>query len=228
MVKGFQKIRHYSPMRLDHVSYVTSHDQLADTVQRLGSRLGSTFVDGGIHPRFGTRNFTLPLQNGHYLEVVCPLDHPASDSSPFGKAVSLRAAEGGGWLTWVVSVDDVAPIESRLGRSAVDGHRVKPDGTDLSWKQIGVLGTLEDRQLPFFIQWIANHHPSTDGKAIAKIVKVEIAGDERTIAKWLGSDLSSAIGNDVVIEWVSSSTNGGENGIVAVHLQTPTGVVRVD
>jgi hypothetical protein len=41
-------------MRLDHVSYVTSHDQLADTVQRLGSRLGTTFVDGGIHPRFGT------------------------------------------------------------------------------------------------------------------------------------------------------------------------------
>ena len=38
-------------MRLDHVSYVTSHDQLADTVQRLGSRLGSTFVDGGVHPR---------------------------------------------------------------------------------------------------------------------------------------------------------------------------------
>jgi hypothetical protein len=36
------------PMRLDHVSYVTSHDQLADTVQRLGARLSSTFVDGGI------------------------------------------------------------------------------------------------------------------------------------------------------------------------------------
>ena len=52
-------------MRLDHVSYVTSHDQLADTVQRLGSRFASTFVDGGIHLRFGTRNFTLPLQNGH-------------------------------------------------------------------------------------------------------------------------------------------------------------------
>ena len=64
-------------MRLDHVSYVTSHDQLADTVQRLGSRLGSTFVDGGVHPRFGTRNFTLPLHNGQYIEVVCPLDHPA-------------------------------------------------------------------------------------------------------------------------------------------------------
>ena len=139
-------------MRWDLVSYVTSHDQLADTVQRLGSRLGSTFVDGGVHPRFGTRNFTLPLQNGHYIEVVCPLDHPASDSSPFGKAVWKRAAEGGGWLTSFVSVDDVSKVEARLERQAVDGHRTKPDGHNLSWKQISVLGTLEDKQLPFFIE----------------------------------------------------------------------------
>ncbi|CAB4655938.1 unannotated protein [freshwater metagenome] len=219
---------HYFPMRLDHVSYVTSHDQLADTVQRLGSRLGSTFVDGGIHPRFGTRNFTLPLQGGHYIEVVCPLDHPASDSSAFGKAVSLRAQEGGGWLTWVVSVDDVAPIETRLGRPAVDGHRVKPDGSDIRWKQIGVLGTLEDRQLPFFIQWIENHHPSTDGKASAKIVKVEISGNEKTIAEWLGSDAAAAIGDGVEVIWVDPAANDGETGIVAVHLETPGGVVRLD
>ena len=215
-------------MRLDHVSYVTSHDQLADTVQRLGSRLGSTFVDGGVHPRFGTRNFTLPLQNGHYIEVVCPLDHPASDSSPFGKAVSRRAAEGGGWLTWVVSVDDVAAIETRLGRPAVDGHRTKPDGTDIRWKQIGVLGTLEDRQLPFFIEWIENHHPSTDGKAVATITKVEIAGDEKTIAEWLGSNAQQAMGDNIEVVWLSPADNDGENGIVAVHLSTPNGVVRLD
>ena len=215
-------------MRLDHVSYVTSHDQLADTVQRLGSRLGSTFVDGGVHPRFGTRNFTLPLQNGHYIEVVCPLDHPASDSSPFGKAVSRRAAEGGGWLTWVVAVDDVSAIETRLGRPAVDGHRTKPDGTDIRWKQIGVLGTLEDRQLPFFIEWIENHHPSTDGKAVATIVKVEIAGNEATITNYLGSDTAKALGDNVEVVWLSPADNDGENGIVAVHLNTPSGVVRLD
>ena len=215
-------------MRLDHVSYVTSHDQLSDTVQRLGSRLGSTFVDGGVHPRFGTRNFTLPLQNGHYIEVVCPLDHPATDASPVGKAVSKRAAEGGGWLTWVVSVDDVSKVEARLGRPAVDGHRTKPDGTDIRWKQIGVLGTLEDRQLPFFIEWIENHHPSTDGKAIAKIVKVEIAGDEKTISNYLGSTAAQALGDNVEVVWLSPADNDGENGIVAVHLSTPSGVVRLD
>ena len=168
-------------MRINRASSITPRDQLADTFQRLGARLGSTFVDGGIHPRFGTRNFTPQLQNDHYLEVVCPLDHPSSDSTPFGKAVSQRAAEGGGWLTWVVAVDDVSEIEKRLGRAAIDSHRTKPDGKDLAWKQIGVLGTLEDKQLPFFIEWLSLDHSSTDGKAIAKIVKIEIAGDESRI-----------------------------------------------
>ncbi len=63
----------------------------------------------------------------------------------------MRATEGGGWLIRVVSVNAVLKIESRLGRQAVDGHHTKPDGSDLRWKQIDVLGTLEDRQLPFFI-----------------------------------------------------------------------------
>jgi hypothetical protein len=49
-------------MRLDYVSYLTSHGQLADTVQGLGARLGSTSVDGGVHPRFGTRKLTLGMQ----------------------------------------------------------------------------------------------------------------------------------------------------------------------
>jgi hypothetical protein len=71
-------------MRLDHVSYVTSHDQLADTVQRLGS----TFIDGGVRPRFCAHNFTLALQNGHYIEVVCPLDHTTTDSSSIDRTVS--------------------------------------------------------------------------------------------------------------------------------------------
>ena len=215
-------------MRLDHISYVTSHDQLADTVQRLGSRLGSTFVDGGVHPRFGTRNFTLPLLIGQYLEVVCPLDHPAADSSPFGKAVSQRANEGGGWLTWVVSVNDVKALETRLGRNAVDGHRTKPDGTDLKWKQIGVLGTLQDRQLPFFVEWIANHHPSTDGKAVAKIVKIEIACEENKVITWLGNKIENALGRSIEVIWQSYSPSHEDTGIIAVHLETPNGIVRLD
>jgi hypothetical protein len=35
-------------------------------------------------------------------------------------------------------------------------------------------------------------HPSTDGKAIAKIVKIEIAGREPCIEEWLVSELLAA------------------------------------
>ena len=72
-----------------------------------------------------------------------------ADASAFGRVVSKRANEGGGWLTWVVSTDDLSPIENRLGRQAIDGSRKRPDGSELKWKQLGVLGTLNDSQLPF-------------------------------------------------------------------------------
>jgi hypothetical protein len=215
-------------MRFDHISYVTSHDQLSDTVQRLGSRVGAPFIDGGIHPRFGTRNFILPLQNGHYLEVVCPLDHPAADSSPFGQAVSKRASEGGGWFTWAVAVDNLSEIENRLGREAVVGHRKRPDGTDLNWKQIGILDVMRDGQLPYFIRWESLNHPSTDGKAVAKLTKVEIAGDAKTIENWIGSDLQKALGDEVQVIWVDPSQNDGENGLVAAYLMTSAGEIRLD
>ena len=86
----------------------------------------------------------------------------------------------------MVSTDDISPIEKRLRREAVEGHRTRPDGTDLRWKQLGVLDTLKDAQLPFFIQWLTTDHPSTDGKSVAKISKIEIAGDKSSLQAWVG------------------------------------------
>ena len=214
-------------MRLDHVSYVTSHDQLADTVQRLGSRLGTTFVDGGIHPRFGTRNFTAPLLDGKYIEVVCPLDHPATEQTPWGKAVSKKAQEGGGWLTWVFSTEDIAPIEEKFGRKAVDGHRTRPDGTDLKWKQIGVKEIEESRELPFFIQWLTADHPSKDGKAVAKISKIIMINEKQLGDSWFKDEITSSLA-EVEIDWVESDNNEGENGIIMIEFNTPEGIKKLD
>ena len=214
-------------MRLDHVSYVTSHDQLADTVQRLGSRLGSTFVDGGIHPRFGTRNFTASLKNGQYIEVVCPLDHPATEQTPWGKAVSKKANEGGGWFTWVFSTKDIAPIASKFGRDAVEAHRTRPNGTDLKWKQIGVKEIIGAGELPFFIQWLTENHPSKDGNSVAKIAKIIIADDEKLADSWFKDEIESGL-KDVEIEWVKPELNDGDKGIVAVELNVNNTKIRLD
>jgi len=115
-------------MRLDHVSYVVSHDQISDVVNRIGSQIGTAFIDGGIHPKFGTRNFTAPLLNSQYIEVVCPMDHPATDTTPFGRAVKKKAYEGGGWLSWVIASKNLTEIEDKLGRKSVEGKRFKPNG----------------------------------------------------------------------------------------------------
>ncbi|MBD8870849.1 VOC family protein [Nocardioides donggukensis] len=212
-------------MRLDHLSFAAGPDGLAGTAQRLGDLLGTGFLDGGIHPRFGTRNMILPLTQGTYLEVVEVLDHPASDKAPFGQAVRARSALGGGWLGWVVAVDDIVPLEARLGREAVDGNRHRPDGKELCWKQLGVNGLISDPQLPFFVQWLCadEDHPSAGGSPDYALACLEIAGDPHRVSEWLGQTVEEPL-EDVKVEWVAPN---GTPGIIAAHIQTPNGLVRI-
>ena len=212
-------------MRLDHVSYVASHDQISDVVQRIGSQIGTAFVDGGIHPRFGTRNFTAPLLTGQYIEVVCPLDHPAAEQTPFGKAVTRKANEGGGWLTWVFSTDDLAPIEKEFGRSAVEGHRRRPDGIELTWKQIGVIELLEEPSLPFFIQWTSAEHPSQDGKAAYTISEISLTAPKQRIESLLGPIATNITPQGIAVNW--EVNDDGENGIVAVKFKGNLGETEI-
>ena len=214
-------------MRLDHVSYAAPVEHLADTVQRIGSALGATFADGGLHPRFGTRNFILPLSGGMYIEVVAALDHPAAYSAPFGRAVRNRVEEGGGWMAWVVAVNAMDRVEARLGRVAVEGHRVRPDGYDLKWRQIGVLDAMADPQLPFFVHWESDtrQHPSGGGHDV-RIAALEIAGSPDRISSWLGEPTNHPL-DDVEVLWLPQDHPAGP-GLVAVTLETPRGTVRID
>ena len=214
-------------MRLDHISYVASHDQISDVVNRIGSQIGTAFIDGGIHPKFGTRNFTAPLLNGQYIEIVCPLDHPATDATPFGQAVKKKAEAGGGWLTWVFSSSDLAGIEEKFGRKAADGSRTRPDGSELKWKQIGVKEIIGSGELPFFIQWLTDNHPSKDGNSVAKISKLVIADDEKLADSWFQDEIKSAL-TGVEIEWVKPELNEGDKGIVAVELTVNNSKIRLD
>ena len=214
-------------MRLDHVSYVASHDQISDVVNRIGSQIGTAFIDGGIHPKFGTRNFTAPLLNGQYIEVVCPLDHPATDATPFGQAVKKKAEAGGGWLTWVFSSNELSKVEEKFGRKAADGYRTRPDGSELKWKQIGVKDIIGSGELPFFIQWLTENHPSKDGNSVAKIAKIIIADDENLADSWFKNEIESGL-KDVEIEWVKPDLNDGDKGIVAVELTVNDTKIRLD
>lgn len=211
-------------MRLDHVSYAAGPDGLDATAGKLAEELGVDLVDGGLHPRFGTRNRVLPLAGGHYLEVVAVLDHPAADNVPFGQAVKARTETGGGWLGWVVAVDDLEPVERRLGRPAVAGNRKRPDGFELLWRQIGVKGLMNDPQLPFFVHWESDpaEHPSQGGHDV-ELLSVEIAGDPHRVSQWLGEPENHPL-DDVDVVW---SAPAGVPGLQAVSFRTAHGEVRI-
>jgi hypothetical protein len=213
-------------MRLDHLSYAAGPEGLAACVQRLGSHLGAGFTDGGIHPSFGTRNFVLPLSGGCYIEVVEALDHPAAERAPFGIAVRARAEAGGGWLGWVIGVEDITPIEARLGRSAAAGHRRRPDGFDLRWQQIGVKDSAARPQLPFFVKWESDsaHHPSAGGSPIA-LRSLEIGGDADTVEEYLGLSPQDLL-DGIEVDWADFGDQDG--GLIAAVFQTASGPVRID
>lgn len=212
-------------MRVDHVSYTAEHDGLQATAARLAKLIGVEPVDGGVHPRFGTRNVILPLADERYVEVVECLDHPATDKAPFGQAVKARSEAGGGWLGWCVRVDDISPVEERLGRPSVEGNRHRPDGVELRWRQIGVLGLQADPQLPYFVQWQSppGLHPSQGTTGAVKLAALEIAGDPRRVGDWLDNCVEGPL-EDVEVEWVAPE---GAPGVVAAQFETPNGLVRI-
>jgi len=211
-------------MRVDHVSYAAEPDGLKATAQRLAEKLEVAAVDGGIHPRFGTRNIILPLAQERFVEVVSVLDHPSSDKAPFGQAVRARSEAGGGWLGWVVSVDDMAEAEKRLGRESVAGSRRRPDGVELRWRQLGIKGLIADPQLPFYIQWEDRSvHPSVGATTSVTISGLEIAGDPERVCEWLGlpADQTSTV---IDFTWVAPN---GAPGLMAVTFDTPQGPITI-
>ncbi|MBK6888264.1 MAG: VOC family protein [Tetrasphaera sp.] len=211
-------------MRVDHVSYAAEADGLQATAKRLGADIGVDPVEGGIHPRFGTRNMILPLAHERYVEVVEVLDHPAADKAPFGQAVRARSEMGGGWIGWVVRVEDLRDLEGRLGRHAVDGNRRMPDGREFKWRQLGVRGLQSDPQLPFFVEWDpCSPHPSDDAHTDTTIESLEIGGDPDRVKDWLGLPAETT---SSVIHF-SFIAPHGTPGLMAVTFNTADGKVTI-
>ncbi len=212
-------------MHVDHLIFAVGPEGLKARVAELSEALGAEFKDGGFHPRFGTRNHILPLTHGRYLEVVEVLDHPAADKAIFGQAVRARAELGGGWLGWVVSVDDLTPFEERLEREAVPGSRHFPDGRLLEWEQIGIKGLMADPQLPYFLKWESPEdvQPSALPSDIS-LEGIEMAGSRPRLEEWLGTSLGD---NFDGVEFTFDAQNA-QPGIQAVNFEVPgKGTVRI-
>lgn len=204
--------------------YAAEHDGAKATADRLGKLIGVEPVDGGNHPRFGTRNIILPLMDSRYVEVVEVLEHPASYQQPFGQIVRARSESGGGWLGWVLAVNDMAAHEARLGRKSVAGNRYRPDGVELTWRQLGIKGLQADPQLPFFVEWGDGiEHPSLGGASDTRLRTLRFAGDLARVKEWLGRP-EAKISPSIEFDFVAPH---GQPGLLSVTFSTPDGYVTI-
>jgi hypothetical protein len=82
-------------------------------------------------------------------------------------------------------------------------------------------------ELPFFIQWLTDKHPSQDGNSITKIAKIIIADDEQLADSWFQHEIKSGL-HDVEIEWVKPELNDYDKGIVAVEFNVNGKIVVIN
>jgi catechol 2,3-dioxygenase-like lactoylglutathione lyase family enzyme len=166
-------------MRIDHVIYATR--DLDRAAARLESQLGVTAVRGGRHEGLGTHNLILPLGGG-YLELLAVCDPDEAARSVLGAALQARIEQRGeGLMGWVVAVDDVEPVASRLGTSITTIAR-----QGLTARLTGMAESLRRPFLPFFITRDSGvEDPGTAGAA-GGITWIEVTGDRALLEHWLG------------------------------------------
>lgn len=175
-------------LEFDHVVLAT--DDLARGASDLEQDTGLAAMAGGRHLGHGTHNAIVPLDHG-YIELVAIADPAEAETSPFGRAVAARNAEGGGLFAVCLRTVDMASVANRLGLTATPMERTTPAGTRLEWQLAGLTEAL-DRGLPFFIEWAVDptEHPSRGAaphtRQPREIAWVELPVDPIELNRWVG------------------------------------------
>ena len=166
-------------MRIDHVILAAS--DLDAAAERIEREYGVQVKAGGRHDGMGTHNRVVPLGGG-YLELLAIADPEEAASSELGRAVSARIERAGdGPMGWAVAVDDITPVARLLGTEV---NEISRQG--MTARLTGVAESMAEPCLPFFIE----RDPGIPDPAAASdaggIEWVEVAGDARKLADWLG------------------------------------------
>jgi hypothetical protein len=72
--------------------------------------------------------------------------------------------------------------------------------------------------LPFFIQWLTEEHPSNDGKAVSKIIRINLAKELQLNKSWFMKEINLGLG-DIKVERENSDVNQILGGIISVEFE---------
>jgi hypothetical protein len=181
--------------RVDHLVYATPDLELG--IQTIEKLTGVRASAGGQHPGLGTRNALIALGPSTYLEIIGPDPEQPKPDGP--RRFGIDELKAPRLLTWVAKGTELAPFVNRARANGVllgdviSGSRKRPDGVVLSWRYTDPNVVLEDRLVPYFIDWGTSPHPAmTAAPGLSlRALSAEHPEPERMarILKQLGLDL---------------------------------------
>jgi len=180
---------------VDHLVYATPDLELG--IQTIEKLTGVRASAGGQHPGLGTRNALVALGPSTYLEIIGPDPEQPKPDGP--RRFGIDQLKAPRLLTWVAKGTELAPFVNRARANGVhlgdvmSGSRKRPDGVVLSWRYTDPNVVLEDRLVPYFIDWGTSPHPAmTAAPGLSlRALSAEHPEPERMarILKQLGLDL---------------------------------------
>lgn len=190
--------------------------RLDEAAAGLWEQQGLDSLPGGSHPAFGTANRIVPVGEGSYLELMGIGDEDVVRDNPLGRWVLEQIAEADRLLGLSLACDDIDEVALRLGRGPVPGERLRPDGSKISWRSVGIEAMIGEG-LPFFISWdVPDLHPSRDPVShrvdLRGFAWVEIGGDPVKIKGWVGEHRLPLrfIGGEPGLRRAAIATGAGE------------------
>jgi hypothetical protein len=148
--------------KVDHLVYATPDLELG--IRSLEKLTGVRASAGGQHPGLGTRNALIALGPSTYLEIIGPDPEQPKPDGP--RRFGIDDLKEPRLLTWVAKGTDLAPFVERAHANGVrlgdliSGSRKRTDGVVLSWRYTDPNVVLEDRLVPYFIDWGTSPHPA--------------------------------------------------------------------
>jgi len=158
--------------KVDHLVYATPDLDLG--VKTIESLLGVRATAGGQHPGLGTRNALIALGPSTYLEIIGPDPDQPRLSQPRRFGIDdLKTPRLVGWVAKGTQLEQVVVNARNAGvglGAVIAGSRKRPDGVVLAWRYTDPSVVLENRLIPYFIDWGTSPHPASTAPRGATLV----------------------------------------------------------
>lgn len=200
-----------APRHLDHI--VVAAPDLDDAVGRIETATGVRLEQGGVHPRFGTKNYLATFGDGTYFELIGA--DPENTEFSGERAFRVNEVTEPRAVAWAIEPESIEAATAAARQAGTDlgapfpGSRRNPDGTLLQWRLTPPLAE-PSGVIPFLLDWDGSTSPAFTVQPRLSLVHLQATHPDpdyaRAVLAALGTDLAVGEGPERLIVTIEGPT----------------------